>query len=389
MTTRTIHPFPARMAPEIALKAIPARGLEELSVLDPMCGSGTVLSVAVTRGHRAHGIDIDPLAVLMSQVATAPIDSSRVIHHAAKAVEIAKHAPGVAPWGDDQESEKFVDFWFAEHQKEQLIALSSAISTVESMIVRQALEVALSRIIVTKTPRASLAADTSHSRPHKVLQTSDYDVMGGFIKSAHQLAQKLEQRDMAGRATASLGDARSLSHMPASSIDLVVTSPPYLNALDYLRGHKLALVWLGHTIPELRHRRSTSIGSERLPDEASSAEVTHMVEVIENEVADKDLLKRGMVERFAQDCAAFSHQLRHVVKPDGTAVLVVGNSTLRGNYIRNDRITQMAMERAGFVVQDRYERDIPPSKRYMAIASRSESSITKRMRTEVVLTMGS
>jgi hypothetical protein len=168
---------------------------------------------------------------------------------------------------------------------------------------------------------------------------------------------------------------------------MAVTSPPYLNALDYLRGHKLALVWFGYKVSDLRARRGTSIGSERnLGSEASEA-VAAMVALVAADAVDGTRLKRGMVERFAQDCVDFARELSRVVKSDGSAVLVVGNSTLRGNYIRNDLIAQTAMEYAGFALQSRYEREIPPTKRYMAIDAGSVSSITRRMRTEVVLTM--
>ena len=66
MGARTIHPFPARMAPNIAIDHLGSTVDEELVVLDPMCGSGTVLTAAATRGHSACGFDVDPLAVLMN-----------------------------------------------------------------------------------------------------------------------------------------------------------------------------------------------------------------------------------------------------------------------------------------------------------------------------------
>ena len=64
MALVSIHPFPARMAPELAgrsLVTVPDGGL----VLDPMCGSGTVARAAVEKGLRCVGTDVDPLAVLM------------------------------------------------------------------------------------------------------------------------------------------------------------------------------------------------------------------------------------------------------------------------------------------------------------------------------------
>src|SRR3989344_2361392 len=83
-----VHPFPARMAPGIALKVV-GRKEKPLRILDPMMGSGTVLALAQANGHRTFGIDIDPLAVLISRVWTRPIDkkSARV-----EAIAVLKRA---------------------------------------------------------------------------------------------------------------------------------------------------------------------------------------------------------------------------------------------------------------------------------------------------------
>lgn len=388
MSARTIHPFPARMAPDIALEAIPQRSTRGLTVLDPMCGSGTVLSAALQRGHHAIGVDIDPLAVMMSTLAVTDVDPELVSKMGCEVIRMAKNDDGSPPWGSDAETDAFVAYWFGSSQRAQLIALASAINSVSKSDLRLVLQLALSRIIVTKTSQASLAADTSHSRPHRVRTESGYDVFAGFEKSFAQLNKMIASRELAGTGHVMLGDARDLKKVKDSSVDLAVTSPPYLNALDYLRGHKLALVWFGHRIADLRDRRATSIGAERGLPEAASETVEAIVDVIASEATDKSLLKRPMLERFAHDCVGFANELHAKLKPGGAAVLVVGNSTLRGNYIRNDLIAQSAMENAGFTFRGSAEREIPPSRRYMAIdAINADSSVTKRMRKEVVLTM--
>lgn len=389
MSARTIHPFPARMAPDIALNAIPARGDgESLLVLDPMCGSGTVLAAAVERGHRAYGVDIDPLAVMMSRLTVSRVNTKRVIEVADRVLRDVPHSEGVAPWGHDVETNTFVDYWFGADQKCQLIALMSAIRSVGNRNLELALNLAVSRIIITKSSRASLAQDTSHSRPHRVRTESDYDVYEGFRRSVEQLCKMLDQRELNGSGLVRLGDARKLTGVKDGSVDLVVTSPPYLNALDYMRGHKLALVWFGHKISDLRDRRSASIGAERGLGMPAPPAVAEILRIIEDSVTDPAKLPRPMLERFAHDCVAFAAKLGAKTKPGGQAVLVVGNSTLRDNYIRNDLIAGKAMERAGFVCIDSRERDIPQSSRYMPISAKdSESSVTKRMRKEIVLTM--
>lgn len=376
------------MAPDIALDAIPQRDGRSLTVLDPMCGSGTVLSAALARGHRAIGVDIDPLAVMMSTLAVTKIDTVALAERARLVVRDACTAPGVAPWGIDVETNTFVDYWFGASQKAQLVAITSAIATVDEPELRLALQLAVSRIIVTKSSQASLAQDTSHSRPHRVRTDSDYDVNQGFERSVKQMVRMLDGRPLHGSGRVDLGDARDLRTVKTNSVDLAVTSPPYLNALDYLRGHKLALVWFGHTIGDLRARRSHSIGAERALGADAPEVVSAIVDVIASEAVDASLLRRPMIERFANDCVGFAAQLGTKVKPGGHAVLVVGNSTLKGNYIRNDVIARTAMEHAGFALEARRERPIPASSRYMAINTKTaDSSLDKRMRDEVVLTM--
>ena len=60
-----------------------------------------------------------------------------------------------------------------------------------------------------------------------------------------------------------LGDVRDLSRDINGSFDAALTSPPYLNAIDYLRGHRLSLIWFGYPLDELQRIRGRSIGSER------------------------------------------------------------------------------------------------------------------------------
>src|SRR5881628_3745780 len=69
---RPIHPFPARMAPEVVWDELTARS-RRLRVLDPMAGSGTTLVTAKLRGHQAVGYDRDPLAVLLSRSWVTPV----------------------------------------------------------------------------------------------------------------------------------------------------------------------------------------------------------------------------------------------------------------------------------------------------------------------------
>jgi hypothetical protein len=288
-------------------------------------------------------------------------------------------------WHDD-ETKKFIAYWFGQSQILQLTALAGALNEVQPSNVRRVLQLAMSRLIVTKTPKASLASDTSHSRPHRTTLHSSFDVFAGFEQSVNSLVRLLSQRTLPGTADVSRGDARSLAGVGDSSVDLMVTSPPYLNAIDYLRGHRLSLVWLGYSISELRSIRSGSIGAERkLPGHLSSAaEAT--LELIEADASDRSLLPRGIIRRYAHDMERFALEAGRVVKPGGSVLAVIGNSTLRGNYIRNDEITRRALLSVGFRDVSRVERELPESRRYLPIGRDiAGDGLEKRMRSEVVI----
>jgi hypothetical protein len=387
MSARTLHPFPARMAPEIAMDSIPQSAADKLSILDPMCGSGTVLTIAAQRGHKAHGRDTDPLAVLMTKVATARLKVDELSELGETIVaRAARSTANRLPWAD-AETIAFANYWFGDRQQTQLIRICKQIDKVSNARARSALQIALSRTIVTKTPCASLAADTSHSRPHRVLDTSDYDVYDGFAQSTYEVAKLLGRRSISVEASVHQGDARRLVGIPRSSVDLVVTSPPYLNAIDYMRGHKMSLVWFGYTISELRNIRASAVGTERAlpPDKAEN--VRHLMELYTGPHVDQSDLPTGIIARYCHDLVLFSSELAHAVKLGGKVVLVIGNSNLKGKYIRNDLLVEHSFASAGFSCTNREERDLPENLRYLPISTKHSSPIAKRMRTEVILTM--
>lgn len=386
---KPIHPFPARMAPEIALEAVDTLPSSSM-VLDPMVGSGTVLRAATDHECYGFGFDVDPLAVLMTRVWTTPVDTVELCKIAQNVVFQAlalKEDQTSLPWLDkDQETKAFIEFWFAKKQRNSLRKLCTIVSTKRGPI-GNALRLAVSRLIVTKSRGASLAGDVSHSRPHRIRDTNDFPVFDEFLKAIDQLAQKLEKEPPSGNARINLGDARGLKELRDSYIDAIISSPPYLNAIDYLRGHRLALVWLGYTIGELRRIRIDSMGAER------GLKVTihqTLEQSLLSELRDLDLLpkdRQRMIAKYALDVFGILSEAQRVLKPGGKAIYVVGNSCLKGVYIENTKIMIAAAKRLDLRLEKQYERELPPAKRYLPPPLPNDDSLlNSRMRREAVLT---
>lgn len=389
-----IHPFPARMAPGIALEAL-GKSTTSLRVLDPMAGSGTVLAVARANGHRAIGIDLDPLAVLLAGVWTRTIDPEKVSDKAVEVMDRARALFGslrksdAYPAGSDDETREFIRYWFDDYARRQLAALSGAIGRVQDEATRDVLWCGFSRLIITKSAGASLAMDLSHSRPHKQFTSAPVKPFNRFLSAVETVIANCPQKSAGPVGPASvvkIGDARKLD-IQDESIDLVLTSPPYLNAIDYMRCSKFSLVWMGYNVDAIRQIRGESVGAEASSE--ASLESEWVKSVIKELRLSPQLSARdnALLARYVWDMAGSLAEVSRVLKSGGRAVYVVGDSTVRGTFVRNSAIVAAVAERSGLETEYRKSRELPANRRYMPPPKRGAeaASIEGRMRREVVL----
>ena len=385
------HPFPARMSPQLALEAMSGSG-KPLRVLDPMSGSGTVPALARARGHRATGIDIDPLSVLISKTWTTPIDTGVLVKEAAVVLEAARHksrslrANDAYPTNADDETRRFVRFWFDWRARVELTALSDAITCVRDADLQNALWCAFSRLIITKNSGASLAMDLSHSRPHKVFTRAPTKPFTKFVSAAKHVATScidVRSDDPGPDTYLHEGDARKLP-LKTRSVDLVLTSPPYLNAIDYMRCSKFSLVWMGHSIKKLRNIRSISVGTEvGLCEDTDIRSILSSLNLRSN-LAAREL---AILTRYVSDMRQIVKETARVMSDGGRAVYVMGENTICGTFIPNSRIVSRLARETGLSVKSRRSRRIPADRRYLPPPSVHDKALDGRMRREVVLTM--
>jgi hypothetical protein len=142
-------------------------------------------------------------------------------------------------------------------------------------------------------------------------------------------------------------------------------SPPYLNAIDYIRGQRLAHVWLGYSVPQLRELLATSIGAERAADRSDRQ--ASLIAAAMSNLSDLSPRNRGIVTRYAGDLHQLMSEIRRILKDEGRAILVVGNSCLRGAFVRNSEGVRLAGELVRLRVVNEVGRDLPPSRRYLPI----------------------
>jgi DNA modification methylase len=236
---------------------------------------------------------------------------------------------------------------------------------------------------VTKEPRASLARDTAHSRPHRVLLDNDFDIFAALPNSLKHVLKALDSTKIIANSTTYHGDARQLDFIEDDSIDAILTSPPYLNAIDYMRGHKFSLVWFGYTISQLRNIRSEAIGSEKAIDKDLSDNFSDFFD--DNTFPKTDQRLTNVIRRYFVDLCLQLIECFRVLKPTCIATFVIGNSELKGQYIPNNKFLKKAATIAGFELISEETREIPYNRRYLPIMGKNIKSLSKRMRSEHII----
>jgi SAM-dependent methyltransferase len=310
------HSYPARVHPITARRCVQTWARPGASVLDPFCGSGTILVEARLLGRKVFGVDLNPLAVELSWCKTrgsAAAERERLVELANRVADwaeerrLAKAGPTRRYGAEDRDM-------FDPHVLLELDGLANGLSRVEDPDAARMLRLVLSATL-TKVSRR--AADSSE-------RVVDKRLASGFVirlyrRKAWELAERL------GAFAASVpprtpkpdvrtGDARELTHLRPGSIDLIVSSPPYPGVYDYWAHHAARARWLGLADRALK---TGEIGSRRQLGQLEPARA---------------------VRRWRTDFGAFLHQARRVLAPGGGVLLVMADTALHGVPIRADEL---------------------------------------------------
>lgn len=240
-----IHPYAAKFIPQVPARIIESCVNTRHRVLDPFCGSGTTLAEAYVRGIRSVGFDINPIAVLLSKVKTTFLEGEEWNQADRFAAEINTKLLNndcSRAWYPEIPR---ADHWFKDHVLSDLGIIAGELKQIENEKIRNVLEVAFSSIVVSVSNQES---ETRFAAIEKEL-SSDI-VRTQFSRKFSDISRKIKLTNTPSNDIVScqvfLKDTRNMSQcIPSRSIDLVVTSPPYLNSYDYYLYHKFRIYWLG------------------------------------------------------------------------------------------------------------------------------------------------
>jgi len=387
-TTRAlqlIHPFPAPMSPTLTRRIIETVTDPDSVVLDPMAGSGVVPLTAAALGRRAVAFDVDPLSRLMIRTSAKRFSDERVRMHAKRISQRARRVHSerldrLFSRSFDRETREFVSFWFPRRSIRALLALSEAIAESDPDV-KSHLWLGLSRSIIAKSSGVSWALDLPHTRPHRRKRTVS-DPFETFERQVELLLRHLERiPPTLARAEIRHADARSLP-LPDRSIDLVLTSSPYANAIDYMRSHKFSLIWMGYSLEQLRQIRANMIGSER-----GTHSVREGMEWLESllPTVPGARLSLPVLRRFFYDMDDFIGEAARVLRPGAACVLVLGESRVGHRLVDTPSIVTRLAVRQGLRHVGTTYRSINRRRRSLPFPSSSRDALSRRMAREAVV----
>jgi hypothetical protein len=320
------HSYPARLHPDTAASLIESFSKPGDTILDPFCGSGTIVVEARRLGRLAVGRDLNPLAVALAKLKARGsserergnwLAAASAVAEAADERRLARAAPTQLYPKEDLER-------FEIHVLLELDSLRKAILELPLAGTRRVLLLGLSSLL-TKVSRRH--GDSGRKSSERRLPAGY--AIEAFVKRLDEMTRQLAAYDaVVSRDTPAAqlkkDDARLLSTVEPSSVDLVITSPPYPGVYDYLDHHADRLRWLGMDARGLAERE---MGSRRRMN-----------------ALPRTAVRAHWQTDFDRTLAAVAKTLRK----GKLACFVIGDTAVAGEVLRADEIAKAGAKAAGF-----------------------------------------
>lgn len=261
---------PAKTIPEIPRWFIQKYTSPNDTILDPFAGSGTSIIETLSLGRNSLWLDYHPLSRLICKAKTIRVPPFALLESVRDIISTSSNLV-VA---EDSVNFSNKDFWFQKSVQEGLYALRDSI-LFSDPIMQPALWLALASTVrkcsdmndgmILAARRKNVQEPPERSRSDvfkyfRMYAKKTVQALAEWNQSAHWETNRVEELDT--------HDARILNG--DWQCDAVVTSPPYINAIDYVWAAKFELHWLGlvESNAERLALYSKEIGTERI----SSAE---------------------------------------------------------------------------------------------------------------------
>jgi DNA modification methylase len=343
------YPYYAGFSEQFATRLIASSKISNRSIVsDPWNGSGTTTAAAAGLAHDAFGCDLNPVMVLAARARTlSKREKNSLVPLGRALLKAAKRHTGTT---DDP-----LEVWFVVGSAATLRSIEKAIqstlittgtthSLLSNDLIQQASDLAAFFYIALFRAIRGLLARFSATNPTWVkaplsgrqrLRSSRKEIEQAFTFHVNAMAAVIP-----GDALTKDGEVRVLlassEKLPLadSSVDLVLSSPPYCTRIDYAVATKVELATLGYRIDaEFDELRRKLIGTTTVPvtapeivDEWGPACTSFLAKMAAHK---SHASATYYLKNHLQYFASVHQSLREVsrtLKPTGICVLVVQDS---------------------------------------------------------------
>ena len=389
--THGIHPYPAMMVPQVARRLIDEFGVNAGALFDPYCGTGTTLLEGMLAGIRVIGTDLNPLARLIASVKTTPLELDALDREIDDFIAFGINANYPTTRIEIPEFAN-IDYWFDKSIQRELGSILGYVNGIASGEIADFFRVAMSltvrRVSWTKNSEFKLVRVSPEQMERQ--SSSSFSTMIGILENNRNAIAGLNNALGETSTDRTIADFNSVVGVPShligdSSVDLIVTSPPYGDSkttVAYGQFSRLSSQWLGF-------ERPSQIDNELMGGRRQYVPVKFGVDELDTaiaSIADTDGKRANEVASFFVDYRQSIANVASVVKPGGYACYVVGNRTVKGVQVPTAETTAAFFERSGFSIVELISRNIPNKRMpYLNSPSNVPGKLGKTMNKEFVV----
>lgn len=365
--THGYHTYPAMMIPQVARRLIALiqdQRPDITTLFDPFMGSGTSLVEGLLAGLTVTGSDLNPLSRLLTRAKTTVWDPGTL---QAPIATVFAHAEALRVSESDWPTFANLTFWFKPAVITDLVRLQRTIETVVPEDLQPFFWAAFSDTVrwVSNSRNAEFKL---YRLDAARLATWNPDVFGTFGKvlTRNQKGNaRLATRRPLPPVALHAYNAMDLSALPASSFDLMVTSPPYGDSrttVAYGQFSRLSLQWLNlpdaPDSPPPNKLDQAMLGGQATKGLDHALPSPTLTKAL-NRIANQDADRARDVLAFYNDLDVTLKEIARVMRSGGYQCWVVGNRTVKKTQLMTDAIITELSARYGLVPVTAFTRAIP------------------------------
>ena len=357
--THGYHRYPAKFLPDVVRKIIEEYAKGSNLIADLFAGCGTTLVEAKVHGISSVGVDINPVAQLITKVKTTPLAPDD-LQQAYTALVNLFDKYNESDYEDIKKHER-IDYWFTPSQKAKIAFLYDKVFHLEvDDDTKDFFYVCISHIL--KNCSWWLQSGT---KPQRDMEKEPEDPFNEFKRHCNKMIgwnekfyNELSKKGYLGiPCEIHLGDARHTS-ITSESIDAIITSPPYVTSYEYADIHQLTAYWMEY-ISDIHEFRKKFIGSSYSGNDSLIVPNSKQAQKIVNDLSENSKHIARDVAQYFNDMQEVAKEMARVLAPNGHACIVIGNTKIKEVQIKSAEVFYGFLRNAGLRKVTVIKRSIP------------------------------